>query len=253
LWRSYAIRQGYGWKLQEWPTEPPPPLLLLPPQLLLYILQFHHQPRAVAKLVPYGSSNMHVAAADTAATIKATCMARVHSAFFFTLLTLPQPLFCFCSCAITQGYGWKPQEWLSEPSLVQLLSSPELHLLLMLHAAAGTHHVINLKTAAAAQQDADPLPGDSEDNNAAQDKDRDQKQNSQKSKLKQEDISNVPRWHERVYSACGLPAGVDLTGVFALWQQNHPSIASVQVLGLALQMIAGGFWNPVSKKRGFIT
>jgi hypothetical protein len=62
-------------------------------------------------------------------------------------------VFCCCSYAITQCYGWKPQEWLNESSLVQLLSSPELHTLLLLHAAAGVQHVRNLRAAKQQQQE----------------------------------------------------------------------------------------------------
>jgi hypothetical protein len=44
-----------------------------------------------------------------------------------------------------------------------------------------------------------------------------------------------------------LGAGVDLTGVFVLWGQNSLSLLSVQVLGLALQRIGGGFCNKVRR------
>jgi hypothetical protein len=55
----------------------------------------------------------------------------------------------------------------------------------------------------------------------------------------------VPAWHEKVFEECGLPAGVGLTGVFVLWGEKGLSMSSVQVLGLALQLIAGSFWNKV--------
>jgi hypothetical protein len=128
------------------------------------------------------------------------------------------------------------------------MAAPELHLLLMLHAAAGTHHVINLKKAAAAAATTDAA-ADAQDAQDAQDAaaEGDSSTKKQKKQLKGSisSINNVPKWHEKVYVACGLPADVDLTKVFVLWGENHPSIASVQVLGLALQMIGGGFWHPV--------
>jgi hypothetical protein len=116
----------------------------------------------------------------------------------------------------------------------------------MLHAAAGVQHVRNLRAAAGRQQQ-EGSSEESDDESAESDEDTDSEEDTDESDDAGagQDWREVPAWHEKVYEAFGLPAGVDLTGVFVLWEQSSLSMTSVQVLGLALQMIGGGFWNKV--------
>jgi hypothetical protein len=44
-----------------------------------------------------------------------------------------------------------------------------------------------------------------------------------------------------------IGVGVDLTGVFGYGGRRNLPMTSVQVLGLALQMIGGDFWNKVRR------
>jgi hypothetical protein len=242
---SYAITQGYAWKPQEWLNEPSLVALLSSPELTSRCCCCCCYTAAVRELLNEPSLMALLSAP------------KLHTPL--TSLLLFVCLFCCCSTlmptsyAITQGYAWKPQEWLNEPSLVALLSSPELHTLLLLHAAAGVQHVQNLRAAKQQQQQqGSKAQDDSEDSasllSSEDSSSRDEESEDKQQQQQQQGWREVPAWHEQVFRACGLPAGVDLTAVFVLWGEESPSMSSVQVLGLALQLIGGGFWNKV---RGF--